>query len=522
MPPPEVLNERPPVDHLPPGTASGYSFTLLKPSPPRDSESPPILSLMHVSEVTVVAQKPSPEEANGRLPSTDSKAPVQHGEPSTRSSADLRSSLVPPAPSPKPLSLVSRRLSSGMPSTEPPLWSRPSSRTGIYDFGRSHDRTPATYPSNTPSPELHTHARKSSDPAAKTSRSPRPLSPMHTGISVTSPIPIPPDLVTTAHGMPTSLPSLRRLSHPPLSYIEVTAQAVNIPRAPTSDYFTDIEPSSSPTMSEDSFVTAPTRFVTPTESFADLVVSAARTPPPPSSLAMVLSTAPKFKAIDPQRRSSFQGRSSSPAWITGTPPIPIPRDIENERKQEREAQVKIALQRKKEQRVKEKERARKSVSLPRPARSTATSSFSVQRAVAPGEDSDGISGAIMPRWNDYGSLSFLSSSPCSSISMSPSTRPSTPVLSSSPSSSQSLQSPPRHAAMASLNRAHLPGGSQHVEPLRRRLTQQLEWDGRKFEVGGRPRGRSLIDRAPSPQAVALGNAVRAYISPEVDKKKSLP
>lgn len=521
MPPPEVLNERPPVDHLPPGTTSGYSFTLLKPSPPPISEpTSPILSLMRVSEVTVIAQRASTEDSNGRLPSTDSKAPTQHGEPSTRSSADSRSSIVPPAPSPKPPSLVSKRLSSGMSSMEPHPWSRPSSRTGIYDVGRSHDPTHATYPSNTP-PEPHTHARKSSDPAAKTSRSPRPLSPMHTGISVTSPIPIPSDLVTTAHGMPSSLPSLRKLSHPPLANIEVTAQAVNISRAPASD-FADIEPPSSPTMSEDSFVTAPTRFVTPTESFADLVMSTARTPSPPSSLAVVLSTAPKFKAIDPQRRSSFQGPSPSPAWITGTLPIPIPRDIERERKHEREAQVKIALQRKKEQRVKEKERARKSVSLPRPARTTATSIFSVQRVVAPGEDLDGISGAIMPRWNDYGSLSFLSSSPSSSISTSPPTRSSTPVLSSSPSSSHSLQSPPRHAAMATLNPAHLPGGSQHVEPLRRRLTQQLEWDGRKFEVGGRPRGRSLIDRAPSPQAVALGNAVKAYISPEVDRKKSLP
>ena len=521
MPPSEVLNERPPVDHLPPGTTSGYSFTLLKPSPPRISEPPaPVLSLMHVSEVTVVAQRPSPEEANGPLPSTDSKMPAQHGEPSTRSSADSRSSIVPPAPSPKPLSLVSKRLSSGMPSMEPHPWSRPSSRTGIYDVGRSHDPTHATYPSNTP-PEPHAHARKSSDPAAKTSRSPRPLSPMHTGISVTSPIPIPPDLVTTAHGMPTSLPSLRKLSHPPLAAFEVTAQTFNIPPTPTP-YFTDIEPPSSPTMSEDSFVTAPTRFVTPTESFADLVVPTARAPSPPSSLAVVLSTAPKFKAIDPQRRSSFRGPSPSPAWITGTLPIPIPRDIETERKQEREAQVKIALRRKKEQRVKEKERARKSLSLPVPARTAATSTFSVQRAVTPDEDSDGISGAIMPRWNDHGSLSFLSSSPSSSISMSPPTRPSTPVLSSSPSSSHSLQSPPRRAAMTTLNPAHLPGGSQHVEPLRRRLTQQLEWDGRKFEVGGRPRGYSLIDRSPSPQAMALGNAIKAYISPEVDRKKSLP
>lgn len=80
--------------------------------------------------------------------------------------------------------------------------------------------------------------------------------------------------------------------------------------------------------------------------------------------------------------------------------------------------------------------------------------------------------------------------------------------------------------MATLNTAHLPGGSQHVEPepVRRNLTKQLEWDGRKFEVslpGGRPRGRSLIDRSPSPQAVALGNAVKAYISPAMDKKKPL-
>jgi len=183
------------------------------------------------------------------------------------------------------------------------------------------------------------------------------------------------------------------------------------------------------------------------------------------------------------------------------------------------------LQREKEQRTKEKERARKSVSLPRPARIATTPTFSVQRVVAPGEDLDGISGAIMPRWNDYRSSSFLSTSPSSSISTSPPTRPGTPALSSSPSSSHSLQSLPRHAVMATLNPAHFPGGSHHVEPLRRRLTNQLEWDGRKFEVSlpsGRPRGRSLIDRSTSPQAVSLGNAVKAYISPEVDRKKSLP
>ena len=63
-----------------------------------------------------------------------------------------------------------------------------------------------------------------------------------------------------------------------------------------------------------------------------------------------------------------------------------------------------------------------------------------------------------------------------------------------------------------------------MDPLRKSFTKQLEWDGRKFEVsspGGRPRGRSVIDRSPSPQAVALGNAVRGYITPEVEKK-SLP
>jgi hypothetical protein len=477
---------------------------------------------MHVSEVTVVAQRPSPEDANIKLPSADSKFPTQHGEellttyqPSTRGFADSRSTIVPPAPSPKPLSLISKRLSSSTPSMEPHLRSRPSSRTGIYEFGRSHDPTPATYPSNTLSPEPHTHARKSSDPAlmAKASRSPRPLSPMHTGISVSSPIPIPPDLVTTAHGMPSSLPCLRKLSHPPL------AQAADVPHDPTP-YLPDFGPSISPTLSEDSFVTAPTRFVTPTESFADLAMPTARTPSLPSSLAVVLSTAPKFKAVVPQRRASLQG--PSPVWITGTLPIPIPRDIEKERKQEREAHVKIKLQRENEQRV--EERARKSVSLPIPARIPTTSTFSVQGLIQPGEDLDGISGA-MPRWHDYRSSSFLSSSPSSSISTSPPTRPSTPFLSSSPSPSHSLRSLPRHAAVATLNPAHLPGGSQHVEPLRRRLTKQLEWDGRKFEVGlpgGRPRGRSLIDRSPSPQALAVRNAVKAYISPEVDRKKLLP
>jgi len=486
---------------------------------------------MCVSEVMVVAQKPSPEDANVRLPSTDSKAPAQHAEDlltkyqrSTRGSADFRSYAVTPIPSPKPLSLVSRRLSSGVPSMESHIPSRPSSRTGIYDFGWSHDFTPATYPSDTASPEPHVHARKSSDPApmAKTSRSPRPLSPMHTGISVSSPIPIPPDLVTTAHGMPSSLPCLRKLSHPPLANNESIAQAVNVPRPPTP-HFTDIEPSSSPTMSEDSFVTAPTRFVTPTELFAELALSTARAPSSPSSLAMVLSTAPKFKPIVPQRRASSQG--PSPAWITGTVPIPIPRDIEKERKQEREVQVKIELQREKVLRAKEKERARKGVSLPIPARITMASTSSVHELIQPGEDLDGISGAIMPRWNDYRSSSFLSSSPSSSISTSPPTRPSTPALSPSPSSSHSLRSLPRHAAMAPLNPFHLPGGSQHVESLRRSFNKQLEWDGRKFEVsvpGGRPRGRSLIDRSPSPQAVAFGKAIKAYISPEVDRKKTLP
>ena len=490
--------------------------------------SPPALSLMRVSEVTVVAQTPSPEDANVNLPSADSRIPTQHGDelsthqPSTRGSADLRSTIVPPAPSPKPHSLISRRLFSSTPSMESHIRSRPSSRTGIYDFGRSHDPTLATYPSNTPSPEPHTHARKSSEPVlmGKASRSPRPLSPMHTGISVSSPIPIPPDLVTTAHGMPSSLPCLRKLSHP---LLEAIAQAVDVPRV-SMPYLTDFGPSISPVLSEDSFVTAPTRFVTPTESFADLAMLTARTPSPPPSLAVVLSAAPKFKGIVPQRRASLQDHS--PAWITGTLPIPIPWDIEKERKQEREAHVKIELQREKEQRVKEKERGRKSVSFPVPPRNTTTSTFSFQGLIQPSEDLDGISGAIMPRWNDYRSSSFLSSSPSSSsISTSPPTRSSTPLLSSSPSSSHSPRSLPRHAAVATLNPAHLPGGSQHVEPLRRRLTKQLEWDGRKFEVslpGGRPRERSLIDRSPSPQAMALGNAVRAYISPEVDRKKLLP
>jgi hypothetical protein len=531
VPPPEVLNERSPVDYLPPGTTLGYSFTLVKHSSSRISEpSPPGLSLMRVSEVTVVAQKPSPEDADVRLPSTGPKAPTQHAEelltsyqPNTRGSADFRSSIVPPAPSPKPLSLVSRRLSSGTPSMELHLPNRPSSRTGIYDFGRSHDFMSVTYSPNTPSPEPRAHGRKPTDPVpmAKTSRSPQPLSPMHTGISVSSPIPIPPDLVTTAHGMPSSLPCLRKLSHPPLANNESITQAVDVPRAPTP-YSTDIEPPSSPAMSEDSFVTAPTRFITPAESFSDLGLSTARTPSPPSSLAVVLSTAPKFKAIVPQRRASLQGLS--PAWITGTVPIPIPRDVERERKQEREAQVKIELQRGKEQRAKE-ERARKGVSLPIPARITTTSTFSVQGLIQPGEGLDGISGPVMPTWNDYRSSSFLSSSPSSSISTSPPTRLSTPALSSSPHFSHSPRSLPRQPAMAILNPAHLPGGSQHVEPMRINLTKQLEWDGRKFEVNlasGRPRRRSLIDRSPSPQAVALGNAIKAYISPEVDRVKSLP